>query len=205
MTAAPKVPPSLYLVRHGQTEWSLSGQHTGSTDIPLTAHGESEARELIPWLKPVRFDRVLTSPLQRARRTCELVGLGTDAEIERDLAEWDCGDYEGRLSSDIRRDRPDWNIFRDGCPHGEMPADVSGRTDRLIARLRTMHGNVALFSHGHVGSALAARWIGVPVAEGRHFSLDTASLSVLGYSPAHPEVRAIALWNATPARFAARV
>lgn len=205
MTAAPKAPPSLYLVRHGQTEWSLSGQHTGSTDIPLTAHGESEARELMPWLKPVRFSRVLTSPLQRARRTCALVGLGTDAEIERDLAEWDYGDYEGRLSPDIRRERPDWNIFRDGCPHGEMPADVSRRTDRLIARLCTMHGNVALFSHGHVGRALAARWIGVPVAAGQHFSLDTASLSVLGYSPAHPEVRVIALWNATPARFAGRV
>ena len=202
MTPAREKLLCLYLVRHGQTEWSLSGQHTGSTDIPLTVHGEAEARELIPWLKQVRFDMVITSPRQRARRTCELVGLGREAEIEPDLAEWDYGDYEGKLSSDICKGRPDWNVFRDGCPHGEMPAEVSDRADRLIARLCTMNGNVALFSHGEFGLALAARWIGLPVVDAQHFSLDTASLNILSYNPAHPEVRVIALWNATPTMFA---
>jgi broad specificity phosphatase PhoE len=205
VTPAPKTLLSLYFVRHGQTEWSLSGQHTGRTDIPLTARGEGEARALIPWLKQVRFDLVLTSPRQRARRTFELVGLSGEAEIELDLAEWDYGDYEGKLSSEIRQERPDWNIFRDGCPHGEMPVDVSDRADRLIARLCTMNGNVALFSHGEFGLALAARWIGLPVIKGQHFTLGTASLSILGYNPAHPEVRVIALWNATPERFASSV
>jgi broad specificity phosphatase PhoE len=205
VTPAPKTLLSLYFVRHGQTEWSLSGQHTGRTDIPLTARGEGEARALIPWLKQVRFDLVLTSPRQRARRTFELAGLSGEAEIELDLAEWDYGDYEGKLSSEIRQERPDWNIFRDGCPHGEMPVDVSDRADRLIARLCTMNGNVALFSHGEFGLALAARWIGLPVIKGQHFTLGTASLSILGYNPAHPEVRVIALLNATPERFASSV
>jgi broad specificity phosphatase PhoE len=205
VTPIPKTLLSLYLVRHGQTEWSLSGQHTGSTDIPLTAHGEAEVRQLIPWLRHVRFGLVLTSPRQRARRTCELVGLGREAEIEPDLAEWDYGDYEGKLSSDIRRGRPGWNVFRDGCPHGEMPSDVSDRADRLIARLCTMNGNVALFSHGEFGLALAARWIGLPVAEGQHFSLGTASLNILSYNPDHLEVRVIALWNAAPALFVSSV
>ena len=199
MSSAQKSLLSLYLVRHGQTAWSLSGQHTGRTDIPLTAYGEDEARGLMPWLARIRFSRVLTSPRQRARRTCELAGLGQRAEIEPDLAEWDYGDYEGMLSSDIRMGRPDWNAFRDGCPNGEMPAQVSARADRLIARLCTMDGNVALFSHGDFALVLVARWIGLPVAEGQHFSMGTASLSILSYNPAHPEVRVIALWNAAPA------
>jgi broad specificity phosphatase PhoE len=198
VTPTPKNLLSLYLVRHGQTEWSLSGQHTGSTDMPLTAQGEAEARALIPWLKHVRFGLVLTSPRQRARRTCELVGLNREAEIEPDLAEWDYGDYEGKLSSDIRQGRPGWNVFRDGCPHGETPTEVSDRADRLIARLCTMNGNVALFSHGEFGPALAARWIGLSVAEGQHLLIGTASLSILGYNPAHSEVRVLALWNAAP-------
>jgi broad specificity phosphatase PhoE len=205
LTPVPTTLLSLYFVRHGQTEWSLSGQHTGSTDIPLTAHGEAEARELGPWLKRVRFGLVLTSPRQRARRTCELVGLGPEADIEPDLAEWDYGDYEGKLSSDIRQGRPGWNIFRDGCPGGEAPAAVSDRADRLITRLCTMNGNIALFSHGEFGLALAARWVGLPVAEGQHFLLGTASLNILSYNPTHPQVRVIALWNATPARFASNV
>jgi broad specificity phosphatase PhoE len=205
VTPASKKLLSLYLVRHGQTEWSLSGQHTGRTDIPLTARGEAEARALVPWLKQVQFGLVLTSPRQRARRTCELVGLGREAEIEPDLAEWDYGSYEGKLSSDIRQERPGWNVFRDGCPHGETPAEVSDRADRLIARLCTMNGNVALFSHGEFGLALAARWIGLPVAEGQHFLLGTASLNILSHNPAHSEVRVIALWNATPALFASSV
>jgi broad specificity phosphatase PhoE len=199
MIAAQKSLLSLYLIRHGQTAWSLSGQHTGRTDIPLTALGEDEARGLLPWVGRTRFSRVLTSPRQRAKRTCELAGLGERAETEPDLAEWDYGDYEGKLSSDIRMGRPDWNAFRDGCPNGEMPAQVAARADRLIAHLRTMEDNVALFSHGEFGLALVARWIGLPVIEGQHFLLGTASLSILTYNPAHPEVRVIALWNATPA------
>jgi broad specificity phosphatase PhoE len=195
-----KGPLSLYFVRHGQTEWSLSGRHTGRTDIPLTVQGEDEARALAPRLKPVQFAHVFTSPWQRARRTCELAGLGSQAELEPDLAEWDYGDYEGKRSSDIREGRPNWNVFRHGCPGGETPAQVSDRADRLIARLCALEGNVALFSHGEFGPALAARWIGLQVVEGQHLLLGTASLSILGYSAAHPEVRAIAMWNAMPAR-----
>ena len=193
---------SLYLIRHGQTEWSLSGQHTGSTDIALTAQGEAEARALIPWIRQIQFGLVLTSPRKRAKRTCELVGLGGQEEIEPDVAEWNYGDYEGKLSSDIHLTRPDWNIFHDGCPNGETPTQVSNRADRLIARLTAMTGNIALFTHGHFGSALAARWIELPVVEGQHMALDTASLSTLSYNRAHPQVRVLRLWNATPALFA---
>jgi broad specificity phosphatase PhoE len=202
VTAAPKALLGLYLVRHGQTEWSLSGKHTGTADIPLTAQGEAEARALAPWIEQVPFSAALTSPQQRAQRTCELVGLGAKAEIEPDLAEWDYGDYEGKRSSDIRLTRPDWNVFRDGCPHGETSLAVADRADRLITRLCTMTGNVVLFSHGQFGPALAARWIGLPVIAGQHFLVGTASLNILSYNPAHPEVRVMALWNATPARFA---
>jgi broad specificity phosphatase PhoE len=202
VTPTLKASLSLYLVRHGQTEWSLSGRHTGSTDIALTADGEDEARALIPWLKHVQFGLVLTSPLQRALRTCELVGLGPQAKIEPDLAEWDYGDYEGKRSAEIRRQRPDWNVFRDGCPHGETPDQIRHRADRLIARLSKMNGNVALFSHGQFGVALAARWIALQVVEAQHFSISTASLGILSYNPSHPKVRVIALWNATPTMFA---
>ena len=194
-------PLSLYMVRHGQTEWSLSGQHTGRTEIPLTPHGEAEARLLAPWLQRVAFTRVLTSPRQRAQRTCALAGL-SGAEIEPDMAEWDYGDYEGIRSADIHKQRPGWDIFTDGCPGGESPAQVSARADRLIARLAAMGGNVALFSHGHFGVVLAARWIGLPVAEGKHLLLSTASLNILGYNPSHPDIPVIALWNSTPGRFA---
>lgn len=204
MTAPQKPPLRLFLVRHGQTEWSLSGQHTGSTDIPLTDHGEDEARALVPMLGHIQFAHVLTSPMQRAKRTCELVGLGREAETEPDLTEWDYGDYEGKCSADIHLTRPDWNVFQDGCPNGETPAQVSDRADQLITRLRRMQGNVALFSHGHFGSALALRWIGLPVAEGQHFPLNTASLNILGYSPTHPNAPVISLWNATPELFQAK-
>jgi broad specificity phosphatase PhoE len=189
---------SLYLVRHGQTEWSVSGQHTGRSDIPLTAHGEDEARALAPWLAGVTFDHVFTSPRQRAQRTCALAGLGAKAVIEPDLAEWDYGDYEGQRSAAIHIHRPHWTIFEDGCPGGEMPADIAMRADALIARLRQMQGRIALFSHGHFGMVLAARWIGLPVIEAQHLLLSTACLNVLGYAPSHPDVPVIALWNATP-------
>ena len=198
MTPAPKPRLSLYLVRHGETEWSLSGQHTGRTDIPLTAHGEDQARELIPWLSHIRFARVFTSPRQRARRTCVLAGLGAQAEIEPDLQEWDYGDYEGKLSSEVHQQRPGWDVFQDGCPGGEMPAQIAARADRLIEHLSKIEGKVALFSHGEFGLALAARWIGMPVVDGQHFLLGTASLGILSYNPAHPEIRVIALWNASP-------
>src|SRR5580693_8786728 len=145
------MPPRMILIRHGETEWSLSGQHTGRTDIPLTEQGEQDARKLGERLRGLDFSRVFTSPRVRAQRTCELVGLIPDAEIEPDLAEWDYGDYEGKRSSDISQVRPDWNLFRDGCPNGESPGQISDRADRLIARLRTLEGNVVLFSHGHFG------------------------------------------------------
>jgi broad specificity phosphatase PhoE len=192
-------PLTLYLIRHGETEWSLSGQHTGRTDVALTANGEDEARRLAPWLDTIAFTRVLSSPRQRARHSCELAGLGAAAETEADLAEWDYGDYEGRRSADIHKERPNWNVFRDGGPNGETPAQISARADRLIAHLATSEGNIALFSHAHFSCVLAARWIGLPVVEGQHLFLGTGSLSILGYSPSHRDLRVIALWNSTPA------
>jgi len=194
-TIAP-TPLRLYLIRHGETEWALTGRHTGLTDLPLTANGEDEARELGKHLREIRFNHVLTSPLKRARQTCELAELDKVAEIEPDLAEWDYGDYEGKRSLDIREERPDWNIFRDGCPHGEMPVQVSDRADRLIARLCTLDGIVTLFSHAQFGGVLAARWIGLSLAQAQHFPLGTASVSILSFNPQHPEVPVIALWNA---------
>lgn len=189
-------PLRLYLIRHGETKWSLSGQHTGLTDLPLTANGENEARHLGKHLRDIEFAQVLTSPLQRARQTCALVGLKPVPKIEPDLVEWDYGDYEGRRSVDIRQERPDWTIFNDGCPHGEMPDQISDRADRLIARLRKLNGNIALFSHGQFGCILAARWIGLPVVEAQHFPLGTASLSIVAYHHHHPTVPVIELWNA---------
>jgi probable phosphoglycerate mutase len=185
----------VYLIRHGETAWSLTGQHTGRTDIALTENGEAEARELAPRLAPIGFSRVLVSPRLRARQTCALAGLAQESEIEPDLAEWDFGDYEGLLSADIRKTHPEWNVWRDGSPGGELPEDVAVRADRLIAHLNTMHGKIALFSHGQFGASLAARWIGLPIINGQHFVLHTASVSMLGHDPSHPHVRVIALWN----------
>jgi probable phosphoglycerate mutase len=187
---------NLYLIRHGETEWSVSGQHTSRTDLPLTAKGEDKARELGNYLRDIQFSHVLTSPLKRARQTCALVGLDQVPEIEPDLVEWDYGDYEGRSSIDIQKEQPDWTIFRDGCPQGEMPFQISDRADRLIARLRTLDGNIALFSHGQFGGVLAVRWIGLAVVEAQHFPLGTVSISILSFDPHHPTVPVIALWNA---------
>lgn len=185
----------VYLVRHGETAWSLSGQHTGTTDISLTAQGEAEASALAPRLRHLGCTQVLVSPRLRARQTCALAGLGASSQVEPDLSEWDYGDYEGLRSVDIRRELPGWNIWRDGCPGGESPADVSARADRLIARLGTLHGSVALFSHGQFGIALAVRWISLALVEGEHFALHTASLSLLAVDARHANRRILSLWN----------
>ncbi len=185
----------LYLIRHGETAWSFTGQHTGQSDIPLTPHGEDEARSLPKRLSGIAFQHVFTSPLQRAKRTCELAAIPTVTKIEPDLGEWNYGDYEGMNSSDIRKNRPGWNVFRDGCPNGESPVQVSDRADRLIVRLRRLNGDITLFSHGQFGGVLAARWIGSALAQGQHFPLGTASISILGYEDNHPEVSVIHRWN----------
>lgn len=187
------------LVRHGETAWSLSGQHTGKTELGLTAHGEEQSTALAPRLRTLAFTQVLVSPRLRARQTCDLAGLGAASEVEPDLAEWDYGCYEGLRTAEIRQENPGWDIWRDGCPGGESTAEVSARADRLIARLFTMEGRmqgtVALFSHGQFGAALAARWIGLALLEGQHFALHAASVSLLGIDAHHPSRRIIELWN----------
>ena len=192
------MPLRVYLIRHGETAWSLSGQHTGRTDIALTERGEQEARDLGERLRTVRFNLVLTSPLQRARRTCDLSGFGSVAEVDPDLQEWDYGEYEGATSAEIRMVRPDWNLFRDGCPRGESPLEASERADRVIARIRSSDGSIALFSHGHFGRVLAARWIGLPLIQAERLLLNTGSVSILGFEHSHAEEPAIILWNAGP-------
>ena len=185
----------IYLIRHGQTTWSISGQHTGITDLSLSQAGEDEALSLVPRLQGLDFAHVLVSPRQRARQTCALAGLGTTATTEPDLAEWDYGRYEGRRTDDIHKENPDWNIWRDGCPGGDSPITVSARADRLLARIETMQGPVALFSHGQFGIVLAMRWIGLTVREGRHFTLQTASLSLLASESPDRQLHTINLWN----------
>jgi probable phosphoglycerate mutase len=182
----------VYLVRHGQTEWSLSGQHTGMTDIPLNENGKAETQRLRSILAEVSFSLVLTSPLRRARETCELVGFGGRAESDLDLREWNYGDYEGLTATQILEKRPGWMIFRDGCPGGETAAQVGERADRIIARVRRAIGNVVLFGHGQLFRVLVARWLGLPPVGGQHFFLDTATWSVLDYHGS-PEVK---IWNA---------
>ena len=191
----------IYLMRHGETAWSLSGQHTGRTDIPMTTQGEQDARKLAGRLRTVKFSRVFISPLQRARRTCELAGLDEIAEIEPDLMEWDYGDYEGQRPVDIRKARPEWNVFRDGCPGGESPVQVSERADRMIAQLRALEGDIAIFSHGHFGRVMGARWIELQVRQAQNLLLSTASISILGYEHSLAEVPAIVLWNAVSKDF----
>ncbi|QDT93672.1 histidine phosphatase family protein [Gimesia algae] len=186
--------PLIYLARHGETSWSISGQHTGLTDLPLTERGALNARRLGERLKSETFARVFTSPLQRASHTCELSGFGTIAGVDDDLVEWNYGDYEGMTSIEIDLQRPGWELFRDGCPGGESVAEVSARADRVIDRLRTVEGNVLLFSHGHFLLMLAARWLGLNAAIGRHFFLNTTALSILGYHHGRQDP-VIRLWN----------
>jgi len=188
--------PVIYLARHGETAWSLSGQHTGLTDLPLTERGEQNARALGQRLKGLNFVKVLTSPLQRARRTCEMAGFATAAGVDRDLLEWNYGQYEGRRTAEIHAVRPDWQLFRDGCPGGESPDQVGARADRVVGQMRSVEGNVLLFSSGHFLRVLAARWLGLEPAAGRFFLLSTASLSALGYehNRSQPVIR---LWDDT--------
>jgi broad specificity phosphatase PhoE len=188
--------PIIYLARHGETAWTLSGQHTGLTDLPLTERGERNARRLEERLRGLSFAKVFTSPLQRATRTCELAGFGAVAEIERDLLEWNYGEYEGRLTADIHRERPDWQLFRDGCPGGESPNEVGTRADRAVKRVRAIEGDVLVFSSAHFLRVFAARWLGLDAAFGRYFVLSTASVSALGYEHnlSEPVIR---LWDDT--------
>jgi probable phosphoglycerate mutase len=183
----------IYLLRHGETEWSLNGRHTGVTDIPLTENGRRIARLLRPILAKEKFALVLTSPLQRARETCELAGLGAVATVHGDLMEWNYGKYEGLTTDEIRQTNPNWSVFRDGCPGGESPVEIGVRADRIVAKLRAVDGNVALFAHGHILRVLGARWINLSASHGEHFLLDTATLNVLGY---YRESPAFKIWNA---------
>jgi broad specificity phosphatase PhoE len=186
--------PTIYLARHGETEWSLSGQHTGLTDIPLTARGERNARQLGQRLTGLKFAHVFTSPLKRASRTCELAGFGKQAVIDPDLVEWNYGDYEGRTSREIHRERPDWEVFHDGGPNGESVAQVGTRADRVIARLRALNSDALVFSSGHFLRVLGARWCGLDASAGKSLYLSTAALSAVGYEHglASPVIR---LWN----------
>ena len=187
----------VWLIRHGETEWSRSGQHTGLTDLPLTETGRRAARALAPTLAGESFALVLTSPLKRARETCELSGLGARAQVDSDLLEWNYGEYEGLTTSEIHEREPGWLVFTDGAPGGERPDDVGRRVDRAIARARAAPGNVAMFAHGHLLRVLAARWLGWPVAAGRHFLLDTGTVNILS---AYREAPAIRRWNAAVGR-----
>src|SRR6266478_2803376 len=166
--------PIIYLARHGETPWSLTGQHTGLTDLPLIERGESNARRLRERLSHLRFAKVFTSPLQRARRTCELAGFGSVAEIDRDLVEWNYGEYEGRRTVEIHAERPGWQLFRDGCPGGESPQQVAARADRVVNRVRAVSGDVLLFSSGHFLRMLAIRWLGLEPIYAGYFALNTA-------------------------------
>ena len=188
--------PTIYLARHGETAWSLSGQHTGLTDLPLTERGEHNARRLGHRLSGLAFTKIFTSPLQRAVRTCELAGFGALAEVDRDLLEWNYGHYEGRRTAEIHVERPDWHLFRDGCPGGESPSQVGARADRVVRRMRAIEGGGLVFSSGHFLRVLAARWLGLEPAAGRFLLLSTASVSALSYEHnlSEPVIR---LWNDT--------
>jgi broad specificity phosphatase PhoE len=183
---------NVFAIRHGETAWSLSGQHTSTTDIPLTENGRRLAQRMRPVLATNAFELVLCSPMQRARETCELAGLGDKAIIDSDLVEWNYGEYEGLTPQQVDEVAPGWLIFRDGCPGGEAPEQVGARMDRVIARLRAFSGGTALFAHGHVLRVLVARWIGLHAGGGQHFLLDTGTLCVLGY---YRDIPAVRIWN----------
>ena len=193
-TAAPTAlsPPEIVLVRHGETEWSRDGRHTGRTDIPLTQTGKEQAKAIGPVLKHWHFSLVLTSPLKRAEETCRLAGFGSSATIDPDLSEWDYGRYEGITSAQIHDREPGWSLWRDGCPAGEQPEEVGRRADGVVTRLAAASANCLIFSHGHFLRVLTARWLGLPAAAGRYFALATASISVLGYEH---EDRVMREWN----------
>lgn len=188
--------PNIYIARHGETAWSLSGQHTGLTDLPLTERGQENARRLGERLRGLNFAKILTSPLQRAARTCELAGFGAVAETDRNLVEWDYGQYEGLRTPEIHAKKPDWDIFRDGCPGGELPAEIGARASVMVKRIRDLNDNVLIFSSGHFLRVFAARWLGLEPSGGRFFVLNTASVSILGYENtlAQPVVK---LWDDT--------
>jgi probable phosphoglycerate mutase len=186
--------PRIWLVRHGETDWSLAGKHTGRSDIPLTREGEAQARKLGARLQEIPFTMVLSSPLQRARRTCEWAGFGARMEVLLDLQEWDYGAYDGLTSSEIHAMRPDWQLFRDGCPGGEQLKDVITRADRVITRLRSSPGDALVVSHGHLLRVLATRWAQLPPESGGHFALSPASLSILGID-AHSGDPILERWN----------
>jgi len=188
---------SIFLARHGETEWSLAGRHTGRSEIPLTARGQTAARALGARLRDVGLSRVWCSPRLRARQTCELADLGLAVETESDLAEWDYGDFEGRRTDEIRREWPGWNVFHDGCPGGESPVQTSERADRLIARVRAMEGKIVLFTHGHFSRVLGVRWVGLPVNEGRHLLLGAGAFCELGCEHGRAVEPAIVRWNVT--------
>lgn len=186
--------PFIYLARHGQTAWSLSGQHTGLTDLPLTERGEQEARDLGKRLALFTFAKVFTSPLQRAARTCEIAGFGAVAQTDADLVEWNYGKYDGRRTAEIHAQAPNWNLFRDGCPGGESPMQIGVRADRVLNRVRAVTGDVLIFSSGHFLRVLAARFLGLEPAGGKFFTLSTASVSVLGFEN-NISQPVIWLWN----------
>jgi probable phosphoglycerate mutase len=187
--------PRLFLVRHGDTAWTDTGQHTGRTDLALNERGEERARQLGDLLRSFSFAHVFTSPLQRASRTCELAGFGKAAAVDADLVEWDYGDFEGKLTRDILKDQPGWELFRDGCPGGESPQAVAARADRFIARVRDIEGDVLAFSSGHINRMIAGRWLGLAPEAGRFFFCRPASVGVLGFEHHHRAEPVIALWN----------
>jgi len=185
--------PTVYLARHGETEWSKSGQHTGRTDLPLTVHGEEAGPILGARLKGITFSRIFSSPLSRAMRTAELAGFAP--EVEPDLLEWHYGEFEGKTNAEIRKVSPNWVVFRDGCPGGETPTEITLRVDRLVAKLKGLSGNVLCFAHGHLLRILACRWIDLPVSVGGNLLLGTAALSILSFNHDHIDEPAIKVWN----------
>jgi broad specificity phosphatase PhoE len=198
------MPLQLYLIRHGETAWSLSGQHTSRTDLSLTKNGERCAAELKSRLSGIQFSHVWVSPLQRARQTCEIAGFTDSVKIEPDLTEWDYGDFEGRTTVDIHTSQPAWDLFSDGAPGGESVSEISLRADRVLAQVRLLDGRVALFSHGHFLRVLAVRWLQWDVARARHFLLDTGSVSILAREHQPPNFPVISVWNAVPSPASAR-